>query len=213
MDNEKIERNLAYILGALRDGTFTRNEKFHIYRIRVYQKNKNWILKLKKKFQRMFEKIPSILQDKRTRVWCLRLNSKRIYKKMVEKAEFPGKQEKWSVPSWILNSSHKIQKTYLKGFFDSEGGVPHVEERNLEPKDIRIHFSQNNKKCLEEIREMLQEFGIHTGKVCGPYYRKMNGKAEHELIIHGIHEVTKFYRRIGTLHEEKRERLEIIEKM
>lgn len=36
-----IERDMAYLLGAMRDGCFIRNEKYHTYRIRIYQKNNN----------------------------------------------------------------------------------------------------------------------------------------------------------------------------
>lgn len=211
-----FDRNLselAYIIGALRDGCFTRKRENYIYRIRVYQKDKAWILQLAKKFQQLFDKKPAIEFDNRKNVFNLRLDSKKIYEGLTKLAEYPGNQKRWKTPKWILKSPQRIQKEYVKGFFDAEGGVPHVEKRKIEPTNIRIHFSQGNKKSLIELKKIINSFGVKTGSICGPYFKKNYKDPQYVLMIHGIKEVTKFYHIFGSLHSLKIKRLNIIRKM
>lgn len=213
-ETTKIDRDindLAYLIGILRDGCFTRNKSNYIYRIRVYQKNKDLIDKIAKKFKNLFGKQPIIESDKRNGVWCLKLNSKRIYNKLVTISDYPGNQQGWKIPNWILKSTLDIKKNYVKGFFDAEGGVPHVEERDVKKKDIRIHFSQGNKEVLNDIKEMINLFGIKGGKICGPYFKKGYKNPMYAFIIHGVNEVTKFYHTFGSLHPLKIIRLKLIE--
>ena len=141
---------LAYLIGALRDGCFIRNDSNHIYRIKIYQKNKEWIEILDSIIQELFGKKSTISLDVRDSVWNLMVNSKIVYQKLVEYSDFPGSQKVWNTPKFVLNSDLEVQKSYVRGFFDSEGGVPHIEERKIKPKDIRVEFTQVNKKCLEE---------------------------------------------------------------
>lgn len=211
-----LNRNLselAYIIGALRDGCFTEIKENYIYRIRVYQKDKKWILQLAEKFQWLFDKKPAIEFDNRKNVFNLRLDSKEIYKVITKVAEYPGNQKQWNTPKWILKSPQKIQKEYVRGFFDAEGGIPHVEKREIKPTNIRVHFSQGNKKSLVELKKMINNFGIKTGSVCGPYFKKNYKDPQYALMIHGIKEVTQFYQIFGSLHSLKIKRLSIIRKM
>lgn len=212
-ENIEITPELAYLLGTLRDGCFTMNKKYYIYRIRLYQKNKRWIEKLKKVVQKCFNKKPLITQDKRDLVWCLTINSKTIYQQLIKLSNYPGNQRNWTTPQIILESSIEIQKEYLKGFFDSEGGVPHLDEKCFKKKDIRIYFCQANKKSLEELRQIILRLGITPGKVSGPYFKKGYKHPVFALRIHGVKEVVKFYNIVGSFHPEKIKRLKIIEDM
>ncbi|MBI2667644.1 LAGLIDADG family homing endonuclease [Candidatus Woesearchaeota archaeon] len=208
--NAKNNSNIAYIISALRDGCFTQQNSNYIYRIRVYQKNKIWINRLSNILESTFDKTPRITFDKRKGIWCLEINSKTIFKEIVKLSEYPGSQKEWKTPSWILKSSNEIIKSYIKGFFDAEGGIPHIEEREIAPKDIRIHFSQGNKQSLSELKSLIERFNIKTGKVCGPYYKKGYSNPQYVLMIHGIKEMIKFYNLIGSLHPLKIKRFEII---
>ena len=76
---QNFNKDLAYILGALRDGNFVRDQKQHAYRIRIYQKNKDWILHVSSILKRMFGKEVYVNQDKRTGVWSTTLSSKEIF--------------------------------------------------------------------------------------------------------------------------------------
>jgi len=210
-ESEKLKLT-AYFLGAMRDGSFIKNEKNFIYRVRIYQKNKEWIENLAGIAEKLFNKKPTIVLDKRDNVWSLIINSKSIYESVINISDYQENQIEWNTPNFILKSSFDVQREYIKGFFDSEGGVPHVEERKVEPKNIRIHFTQSNMKCLEELRMMIRKLGIKTGNVCGPYYKKGFENPIFRLKIHGTREVSKFADIVGSYHKEKLNRLSIISK-
>ena len=209
----QVNRKIAYILGAMRDGSFIQNKQYNIHRIKIYQKNQKWIKRVSNLLSEEFDVNPIIQVDKRDNVWSLMVNSVKVFKKLIGVAEFPGNQLEWNTPSKIMNSSREIKAEYLRGFFDSEGGLPHVEKRYIEPKNIRVHFTQSNKKCLEELKEMINEFGIKTGKVCGPYFKKNYPNPIYRLKIHGIRGVSKFNDTIGSLHPEKQTRLKMTKNM
>ena len=207
-----MNKEMAYLLGALRDGCFTKNESNHIYRVRIYQKNKEWIELLGGIAENLFGKKPTISIDSRDEVWNLMLNSREIYEKLVNVSDYTGSQKTWNIPREVLVSPSEIQKEFIKGFFDSEGGVPHVENGMVEGKNIVVHFTQSNEKCLEELKDMIQSLGIKTGKVCGPYYKKGYSDPFFRVKIHGRKEVAKFAHVIGSLHPEKQRRLLILGK-
>ncbi len=200
----------AYFLGALRDGCFAINNKNSTYRIRVYQKNKAWIEDLANISEELFGKKPIITLDKRDEVWSFMINSRHIYETVTEMSNYPGSQSEWNTPEVVLNAPLEIQKEYVKGFFDAEGGVPHVESGSVEPKNIRINFTQGNRKCLEELKRIISDFDIRTGNVCGPYFKKGYKDPVYRLKIHGVREVAKFFDSIGSLHPEKNHRLSLI---
>ncbi len=207
-----IEKEMAYILGAIRDGSFIRNDKNSIYRIRIYQKDRKWIETVSNKMEKLFGKKPTISLDNRDHVWNLMVNSREIYEKVVAIGAYTGSQKTWAVPEAILSSPSDTQKEFVKGFFDAEGGLPHVERAEIEPKDICIHFTQCNKRCLEDVMQMLHRFGLKTGRVCGPYYKKGFADPVYRLKIHGKREVTKFSHIIGSDHTQKQARLKLVGK-
>lgn len=209
---EKPENLTAYFLGALRDGCFIKNEKNSTYRIRIYQKNKEWIDNLAKMSVILFGKKPTVSIDERDCVWSLMINSKEIFEKVCELSNYPGSQKEWNTPKIVLNSSLETKIEYVRGFFDAEGGVPHVEKGWVENKNVRIHFTQCNKKCLDELKQIVSDLGIKMGKVCGPYFKKGYKTTVYRLKIHGIWEVVNFFDKIGSLHPEKNHRLSLIKK-
>ena len=202
-------KTLAYILGALRDGTFIKNEKYHVYRIRFYQKNKEWLLRLSQILFRYFGKMPRLLIDKRDNVWQLVIDSKKIFEYLQTTGEYPGNQRQWRIPKWIIQGGKETQKGYVKGFFDSEGGIPHFEKGAIKPKNAKIYFAQASKECLQDLKVILTELDFKTGMVSGPYYKKNYINPIFALRIHGIGEMVKFSRRIGSMHPEKIRRFEI----
>ncbi|MBI3413498.1 MAG: LAGLIDADG family homing endonuclease [Candidatus Aenigmarchaeota archaeon] len=103
------------------------------------------------------------------------------------------------------------QDKLYKRFFDAEGGISKIDKKDFLPKDIRIYICQANKQSLDELKNMIQEFGIRTGDVCGPYFKKGYEKPTYGLMIHGIKNVNSFSKIIGSLHPEKLKRFEIIQ--
>ncbi len=213
MDSIQSDLDTAYIIGALRDGCFTRNEKYYVYRVRIYQKNKEWLEKISDKFHQTFGKMPTIKHDSRDNVWCLVLDSKDIFQKLVKLSEFPGNQKTWKTPRFVLEAPKEIKKAYICGFFDAEGGVPHIEKKEQEQKNIRIYFSQVSQEALIELKSLIEGFDIKCGKVSGPYFKKGFKHPTYGLRIHGISEVAKFSTLIGSLHHEKILRLKTIEEL
>ncbi len=209
----EINRDVAYILGALRDGCFIRNEKYRIHRIRIYQKNLEWVQMLSGLFSIVYGVIPIVSKDERDNVWSLMVNSVNVFRELSDLSEYPGKQCEWNIPSSILQSSTEAKIQFIKGFFDAEGGVPHVEKHKIEAKNIRVHFTQANEMCLEQIRGILNELDVKTGRVCGPYFKKGYRNPVYRLKIHGIREVARYSGIIGSEHPEKRIRLSIISNM
>ena len=57
---------------------------------------------------------------------------------------------------------------------------------------MKIYFSQANRGCLEELKLMLNNFQIKTGKVSGPYYKKGYNNPIFGLRIQGIKEINNF---------------------
>jgi len=208
--NNDTVNDLSYFIGVLRDGCFTKKETNGIYRIRVYQKDKEFIEMLFKKLTNFLIKKPIINLDSRTGVWCLSINSKGIYEEIVKLSEYPGSQKDWITPKWILSFCDSVKKEYVKGFFDAEGGVPHLDEKKFKNKNINIYFSQGNKEVLEELKFIINNFGIKTGKVCGPYYKKGYENPQYALKIHGINQVVKFYNIFDSNHPLKIKRLNLI---
>ena len=51
----KMTAELAYILGAFKDGSIYKNEKEGIYRIRIYQKCKEWLIIIQQMFKDIFQ--------------------------------------------------------------------------------------------------------------------------------------------------------------
>lgn len=195
------ENEIAYIVGAMKDGSYIQNKKHHIYRITLYQKNKKWLEYVSNMFEHIFSKKPRIEIDKRDNVWRLIMDSKRIFMEMKNLNEFS------------INKTSITKKMYIRGFFDSEGGVPHVEKRKILPKNMRAHFTQSDRLCLLQLKEMISSFGIKTGKVCGPYLKKGFSNPIYRLKIHGIREISKFADIIGSDHPEKQHRLSIISRL
>ena len=70
-------------------------------------------------------------------------------------------------------ATHAEKIAYVSGYFDAEGGIPKSQAHGL-----YVQFVQKNKPELGEIKDLLEEFGIKTGKIHIPskkvdpdYYR------------------------------------------
>jgi hypothetical protein len=210
-----MNEEIAYLVGALRDGSFSTIPEQGIYRIRFYQKNKAWLEFLSKLIERNFGGKPSFYFDSRHGVWCLSFTSKKVFEELLKLAEFGGNQSDWLTPSWVLAGSREFKAAFVRGFFDAEGSVNSFEKTSLSvpEKDVRIYFAQANQGVLEEIREILSEFGIRCGRVCGPYVKKGTSTEMFGLMIHGSGQVLKFYDCFDSSHPEKVFRFELLKRV
>lgn len=198
---------LAYLAGAMRDGSFIKNNNERIYRLVIYQRNEKWIRKVSEFIYELFGAKPTISQDSRG-LWRATLNSKQIYNTVVRLLEFDGEQASWNTPNFVLRGSSATKRAYISGFFDAEGSINSLDKYGanyFKPKDIRIYFAQANKRVLEELKSMIESFGIKCGNVVGPYVKKGTSTKMYGLIIHGREQCSNFYKTFYVYHPDKKE--------
>ena len=90
------------------------------------------------------------------------------------------------------------QAAYIRGFFDAEGGIPHMRTAKL-----YIQLVQKDREKMQSIKSVLQSLGIKTGMLHNPshrvdpnYWRCFVSTASH----------ADFARIIGSSHPMKRAR-------
>jgi len=116
-------------------------------------------------------------------------------------------QKYWNTPNIIKRSSEKIKNAYVSGFWDAEGGCPHLETLgpNINKKDIYISFFQKNKESLEFIKFYLENKGIECGNIHWNQ-RKWLFKVKRKSIL-------RFIKFIESKHKIKVRRLNLMYKM
>ena len=134
----------AYLLGALHDATFSSNRRF-----RFSQKGTGWLKFLQMLFRRIGYKSWVYKEGKTRSVYVLETLAKFL------DFEFN--------PLNLKSRQEKIG--YIRGFFDAEGGIPKNGKR------FYIQLVQSNKKKLQQIKKVLKNLEIETGKIHNPSYR------------------------------------------
>lgn len=132
----------AYLLGALHDATFSSNKRY-----RFSQKGTEWLKFLKK-----------LLKKIDYNSWIYREGSKRDVYVLETLASFLDFSFN---PLKLKSRTENI--SYIRGFFDAEGGIP----RNKEAR-FYIQLVQSDKDKLEKIEKILTNLGIKVGKIHNP---------------------------------------------
>jgi len=193
LDNQ-INPKTYYLIGALRDGCLTTQKT-----IKFKQKNKEWLSEtLVPLFFEIFErKIKNNIYDekKQSVVWCLAFKDGDIWNKLKKFVERPPRTDEEVL-------------YYIMGFWDADGGCPKTPSLN---KKMYIKFTQKDKKSLDQLREMIESFGIKCGITRISEFGK-NGTIWRFSITNrdGMY---KFCDIIGSLHPEKGQRLIMIKKL
>ena len=212
-----INPQLLYFAGAMRDGTLPLPYDAH-YEISVGQKNKDWLEKIIRPI--MVETLG--IKEAKIRLKIdkntprLVVYSKDVFGRLARVLTHPTGSSCWKTPP-ICRSHPELQKWYLRGFFDAEGEVPHVEgfldgTFSTKPRlRIRIHQAWNKKNgcpVLEDLAQMCSNFGI---KIVGIYGPKRNVNTfDFDLAISGRDALLQFYRQIGTSHPDKKKRFSLL---
>lgn len=159
---KKLTKELAYLVGFLRDGTVSR-ECQNEYLCAFYNKDKQLINIIKTFLDKTFELDSKI--EFRDDCNSIRIRSFTLY--LFFKLIFGVKKQFiWNTPEIIKKSSKEIKKWYVSGFFDAEGGAPHIEKYSkTKRKNLYISFNQKHKEPLDFIKKFLDEQGIKTGEV------------------------------------------------
>lgn len=198
---------LAYLIGVFRDGTIvTETSKNGVeYTCALYSKHKEFIETLKKIAEELFE-IKTEIKPHGS-IWGLRIRSLTLY--LFLKLCFDAKQHQkyWNTPTLIKDSCEKIKDAYIAGFWDAEGGCPHLETfgSDISKEDFYISFFQKNMESLEFIKSCLEEKGIKCGNI---YWnqRKWLFKIKRKSI-------NRFIGFIQTKHVMKIKRLKLMQKI
>lgn len=192
----ELSNELAYLVGALRDGTVS-EEKSGEYCVAFYSKEYEYLKCLLKPINKLFGADPKI--SKFGPIYGIRIRSQTLYFFFKLLFDMPQYQKYWDTPKLIKNSNEKATRAYISGFFDAEGGVPHIESCNTARKNLYVKFVQKNKESLEFISEHLRKSGINT--------RKFYWDGDKWIFKISTDAILKFANYVYSLHPLKRQRL------
>jgi intein-encoded DNA endonuclease-like protein len=151
-----IDKDLAYILGAIRDGGIHFDKLNNAYKIHFSQKSKKYLeTEIIPRLKRLFDITPSISKRK-DNVYQIQFASKPIYLLFSKVFDMKEIQQYWDTPQLIKKIPKLLKKEYIKGFYDAEGSKDHL-----------YHSWNKEGECppLEFICNVLnKEFGIKTTK-------------------------------------------------
>ncbi len=178
---KSVTADMAYIIGALRDGSIGKNNK--VYISQSGEGSKEWLEALEQIFKNLFEiktHINKINNEYRLNIYSkpLRIFLEKIF-------EMPFDQNNWATPN-IIEKNLETWIPYISGFFDAEGYCTSKETFEKIGK-AKIGFAQNNFKSLEFIKISLEHYGIRANKV----FLEKDGK-RHALYIQSKSEILKF---------------------
>jgi intein-encoded DNA endonuclease-like protein len=164
----------AYLLGALHDATFSSNRRY-----RFSQKGTEWL----KFLQKLFKKVGY-------NSWIYKEGSDRDIYVLETLASFLDFSFN---PRRLSGINEKV--SYIRGFFDAEGGIPHNKEARF-----YIQLVQKNKQKLVEIKRILSELNIDVGKIHNPS-KKVDPDLWRIYILSNSKE--RFVKIIGSWHSRK----------
>ena len=158
-----MNNDLAYLVGALRDGSVYYYKGNRSYYTIFYQKDKTWLENsIGNRIKSLFN-VNYTIDEYKKEHYRLRISNKSIYELWQNEYKFPkeGKgQDDWLIPEKIMNGTLDEKIMFIRGFFDTEG--------DCSPKSSKspyIGISQKNKEVLEQMKGLFDEVGINTTKV------------------------------------------------
>lgn len=194
---KRLTNGLGYLAGALRDGTVS-NEIQGEWTVSFYCINKKYLEIIQKLVKNLFGVEQKI--ERFGQVYGVRIRSKTLFLFFTLLFEAKRKQEEWNTPKLIQRSSRDVKLAYITGFFDAEGGIPHLEKmRNPSKKNLYVKFVQKNKESLEFIKKTLENENVNMGKV---YY------SDNKYVVKvNMHSIPSFSQLIFPQHPAKAKRL------
>ena len=201
-----LNGELAYLAGALRDGTVVIRSGYD-YEIRLAQKSREWLKVLNGLFARIFGRSGAIYREKRRGAsgavrtyYVLRIFDKRVVSELIRLFDIATPQTRWGTPDIIRRAGADIVKHYVRGFFDAEGGLPKDPTR---AKQHYISFDQANLDALAFIRSQLAQMSYRPTRIT-----KTGGVWQFRLTRRA--DIMRFRNEIGSWHPEKKQRLDLL---
>ena len=133
----------AYLLGALHDGTYNRLHRT----FRFSQKGKMWLMTLKHILYRLGHKSWLYQEGKKRSVYALETSARFL--------------DLHFDPLRLRSTRQRV--AYVRGYFDSEGGIPHSSEARF-----YIQLCQKNREEMIKVSRILETLGIHCGTIHNP---------------------------------------------
>jgi intein-encoded DNA endonuclease-like protein len=164
----------SYLLGAIHDGTFSSNARF-----RISQKGTGWLKILQKLFRNLGYNAWIYKEGLNRKVYVLET--------LADFLDFRFNP--------LILARNKEKVSYIRGFFDAEGGIP----RNYKAR-FYIQLSQNDKEKVENLKKLLGDLGVKTGKIHNPS-RKVNPSYWRLYVLADYQ--GKFIREVGSWHPRK----------
>lgn len=198
-----ITNDLGYLLGVLRDGTVS-TESPGEWTVAFYGMNKEHIQKIQQIVYTLFG-IERPLENFGA-VFGVRVRSKTLYQFFTLLFDAKPKQKDWNTPKLIAQAARDVKLSYIAGFFDAEGGIPHLEHmKEPKRKHLYVKFVQKNKESLEFIKATLESEGVSMGKV---YY------SDKKYVVKvSLRSVPLFSQLITPLHPKKAARLRMLTRL
>jgi len=178
-----VTKQLAYLIGSLRDGTIN-DRTYSIVISQKGQEGKKWLLYLRKIIKQEFDINPKIMKFKNN--FIIQINSKVLFIFLNKIFEMSTNQSDWETPK-IIKQNKELWIPYISGFFDAEGYCTKTRTFQKTGK-IKISFHQNNFESLKFIKNVLNLMDIPTGKI---YLQK--GRKCYALYIQSKNGILKFY--------------------
>lgn len=106
------------------------------------------------------------------------------------------------IPDFIRKAPLETKKEFIKAFMDDEASV------KFKPPERRIEIALCNKNLLNDLKNMIEEFGINTTKIQKKICK--NKYLSYTFYIRNYHNILKFWKFIDFYHPEKQKKLEKI---
>ncbi|EHP88508.1 RtcB family protein [Methanotorris formicicus] len=121
----------------------------------------------------------------------------------------------FNVPKWIKESPKWIKRLFLAGYFGAEMNI--IKQRKNEAyrlENLKIPLNKvedllnNGISFMEEIKEILEEFGVKGKIIVKPYVKRKDGKTSYKIILtlsSNLENIIKFASKIGYEYNKKRQ--------
>jgi len=150
--NQNLDTNRAYVFGVVGPGDGSVSEKL----VRLGAKDLDFIKVFKKAIEKSFGIKAKLHWDNCYKIWHVIVCSKDLAN-YFRSLNVSFEEENWRVPQFIKTSNKDIKIAYLKGVFDSQGGVNFVSN-----KTRNINLRSYNSRGLIEIQSLLENIGIKS---------------------------------------------------
>jgi len=161
----------AYLHGASRDGTFNRLHRT----FRISQADLRWLRVLGDLLGRLGK-----------RSWMYREGTRSVW--VIETS--------WHLESLEAISTQKEAASFVRGYFDAEGGVPADKHDRF-----YVQFVQKDFADLARVRDLLGALGVLCGRIHNPSVRQ-DADYWRSYVLTASHE--RFVRAVGSWHPRKR---------